>query len=91
MKTIDKYLVEKNITSKPKDLKPLITSPKSGKFVIDGVEVKVTKAGDVIIFQYPSSEAMITYNLIQTADELKKKSTQMGLRSSKEMKFIIEL
>ena len=59
--------------------------------IIDGVEVKVTLAGDVLIFEYPSKEAMITYNLIQTADALKKKSTQMGLRSGKNMKFIINL
>ena len=91
MKTIDKYLIEKKITSKIEDLKTLIKKPKTAKHSIDGVEVKVLLAGDTLIFEYPSKEAMITYNLIQTADALKKKSTQMGLRSSKNMKFIIDL
>jgi hypothetical protein len=83
--------MEKKLTSKVSDLKSIITKPKSAKYSIDGVEVKVILAGDTLIFEYPSKEAMITYNLIQASDALKKKSTQMGLRSGKDMKFIIDL
>lgn len=83
--------MEKKITSKVSDLKSLIANPKTAKQSIDGVEVKVTLAGDTLILEYPSKEAMITYNLIQASDALKKKSTQIGLRSGKTMKFIIDL
>ena len=91
MNTIDKYLVEKRITSKVKDLKPIVQNPKTAKHNIDGVDVEVTRAGKLLIFEYPSKEAMITYNLIQVADELGKKYEQIGLRSGKEMEFIIKL
>ena len=91
MNTIDKYLIEKRITSKVSDLKPLIQKPKTAKYNIDGVEVQVTHAGKMLIFEYPSKEAMITYNLIQASDDLKKKYSQIGLRSGKEMEFIIKL
>lgn len=88
---IEKYLIEKRITSKPKDLKPLIQNPKTSKQIIDGVEVDIEKAGRVLVFTYPAKEAMITYNLIQVCDELNKKYTQIGLRSNKEMEFIVKL
>lgn len=91
MKTIDKYLVEKRITSKPKDLKPLVTNPKTSKQSIDGIDVDITYTGKVLIFEYPAKEALITYNLIQVCDELNKKYSQIGLRGNKEMEFIIKL
>jgi hypothetical protein len=91
MKTIDKYLTEKRITSKIKDLKPLIQKPSTSKYNIDGVNVQTTHTGKLLIFEYPAKEAMITYNLIQTCDELKKKYTQIGLRSNKDMEFIVKL
>ncbi len=91
MKTIDKYLTEKRITSKTKDLKPLIKKPQTSKHIIDGTEVQITHTGKLLIFEYPAKEAMITYNLIQVCDELKKKYSQIGLRGNKEMEFIIKL
>ncbi len=91
MKTIDKYLTERRMTSKVEDLKTLITKPKTAKHIIDGVDVTVTLAGKMIIFTYPSKESMITYNLIQVADEMDKKYSQIGLRTDKEMEFIIRL
>lgn len=91
MNTIDKYLIEKKLTSKVKDLKSLLTNPKTAKHMIDGVEVNVTSAGKMLIFEYPSKEAMITYNLIQVCDELGKKYQQIGLQTDKEMQFIIKL
>lgn len=91
MNIIDKYLIEKKLTSKVKDLKSLITKPKTAKHMIDGVEVTVTSAGRMLIFEYPSKEAMITYNLIQACDDMDKKYQQIGLRTDKEMQFIIKL
>ncbi len=91
MNTINKYLIEKRITSKVEDLTPLIKKPKTAKHSIDGVEVQITLANKLLIFEYPAKEAMITYNLIQVCDTLKKKYSQIGLRGSKEMEFIIKL
>ncbi len=91
MNTIDRYLVEKKLTSSAKDLKTLITKPKTAKHSIDGVDVSITHTGKLLIFEYPSKEAMITYNLIQVCDELGKKYNQIGLRTDKEMEFIVKL
>jgi len=89
--TLDKYLVEGKVKNDVKVLTGLISKPKTAKIQVDGEDVKITSAGGMLIFEYPSELEELTYNLIQASDKLKKPYQQIGLRSKGNMKFMIEI
>ena len=91
MRTIDKYLTEAIVRLKQPDIKKLVMANKPGTFNIDNKQVVVTIAGDTMVLKYPSDFYELTYILIDIADSLKYKYQQIGMNSSKVMKFIIDL
>ena len=91
MKTINKYLTEAVVKLSQANIKKILSSKKAGQYDIDGKKVTLTKAGDTMIWKYPSNFYELTYILIDLSDSMDFQYQQIGMNTKKDMKFIIDL
>ncbi|MCK5017733.1 MAG: hypothetical protein KAS32_11780 [Candidatus Peribacteraceae bacterium] len=87
----DKYLTEAKIKLSPQSIKKMFVRPKTGTYVIDKNDVRVTVSGDTMIWKYPSDYHDLTYLLIDISDEMGYDHQQIGMSTKKDMKFVIDL